>query len=142
MAKSAFLAPVPYMHLEGAIEILQEKPFALFGTEVFDFFVDVELGARILIYRSHEEAEPLISHQGIYQGYVSDPFEMKKLEREGYRPPTTIGEKWGMYWKCSDIKSLSQPMAFGEIQLASRKYLSGYPRRPIEIKALTGAAGR
>lgn len=133
MAKSAFLAPVPYMHLDEAIEILQERSFALFGTEAFDFFVDVEMGAKVMIYRSHEEAEPHISHQGVYRGYVGDAVEMKKLEREGYRPPTTLGEKWGMNWKCSDNKSLPQPMAFAEIQLASGKYLSGYPRGPMEI---------
>ena len=133
MGKSSFLAPVPYMHLDGAIEILKGKPFVLFGTEAFKFFQDVEEGARALIYRSHEDADPVISHQGIYRGYVGDLGEMRRLERDGFRPATTSGESWGMYWKCSDIQLLPHPIPFGQVQLASRKYLKCYPRGPAEI---------
>ena len=133
MGKSAFLAPIPYMHLEGALEVLKEKPFALFGTEAYDFFQDVETGAKVLIYRSHDDADPVVTHQGIYCGYVGDMGEMRRLERDGFRPETAVGERWAMYWKCSNIEMLPNPLPFGEIQLASGSYLRGYPRGPIEI---------
>lgn len=132
MIKSSFLAPVPYMHLDSAIEILQEKPFVLFGTEAFEFFRNVEEGARVLIYRSHEDIGP-IYYQGIYRGYVSDPSEMKRLERNGFRPETTSGESWGMYWKCSDIQLLPHPIPLEQIQMVSRKYMKKYPRGPVGI---------
>ena len=133
MGKSSFLAPIPYMHLDGAIEILKEKPFALFGTEAYDFFLDVEVGAKVLIYRSHEDADPVVTYQGIYCGYIGDMGEMRRLERQGFRPETTVGEQWGMYWRCSDIEILPEPLPFREVQLGSGNYLSSYPRGPIEI---------
>lgn len=133
MEKSAFIAPIPYMHLEGAIEILKEKPFTLFGTEAFDFFQEVKEGARVLIYRSHEEAEPIVSYEGIYRGYVGDSGEMRRLTMEGFRPATTAGESWAMYWKCSDIRALPSPLPLGSVQLASGKYLTAYPRGPMAI---------
>ena len=133
MGKSAFVAPVPYMHLNGALEILETKAVALFGTEAFDFFQDVEVGAKVLIYRSHDEAEPLVSHQGIYKGYVGNMTEMRRLEHAGFRPPTTAGERWAMYWKCSDIQLLAEPIALGDIQLASGKYMTTYPHGPLAI---------
>jgi hypothetical protein len=52
----SLLAPIPRMHLDGAIEILNENLFALFGTETYDFFRDVEEGAKVLMVTHPEKA--------------------------------------------------------------------------------------
>jgi len=131
MGISSFLAPVPSEHLDGALDVLKEKPFVAFGTDAFEFFRTVERGARVLLYRSHDDAEPIVAYEGIYRGTEGDPAAMLRLAKGGFRPPSTAGERWGMYWKCSDIHSLQTPLELSEIQLVSGKFLSGYPRGPL-----------
>ena len=129
----SLLAPIPVMHLRGAIEILQTKEFALFGSEAFDVLNDTASGTKVLIYASHDEAEPIVSYVGTFSGIVGDPMEMRKLEKAGYRPGTTEGEKWSFYWKIKEIEPLSTPIPLSEIQLASGRYLNGYPRGPLHV---------
>ena len=134
MTGYSLLAPIPRMHLEGALSVLDEKEFALFGSESFDVFTNTEIGSRVLIYVSHDESEPFITYEGRYGGLVGDPMEMRRLERQGFRPPSTVGEKWAFYWKVTDLKKLDKPIPFSEIQLSSGGYLKGYPRGPLHIR--------
>jgi predicted RNA-binding protein with PUA-like domain len=129
----ALLAPIPSRHLEGAIEVLKKKDFVLFGSEAFDVFKKTEVGSKVLIYVSHENAEPVVSYSAVYRGIVGDPMAMRQLEKEGYRPTSTTGERWGFYWKVSEIKKLSNPIPLSDIQLVSGNYLNSYPRGPQQI---------
>jgi hypothetical protein len=130
----SLLAPIPRMHLDGAVDILAEKEFALFGSESFDVFEKTDVGTKVLIYVSHDQADPLITYEGRYGGLVGDPMEMRRLEKQGFRPHSTVGEKWAFYWKITDLKKLDTPIPFSEIQLASGGYLKGYPRGPLHIR--------
>jgi hypothetical protein len=97
MSGYSLLAPVPIMHLKGAIDILKDKDFALFGSDAFDVFEKTDVGAKVLIYASHDESEPVVGYVGIFEGIIGDPMEMRRLEKQGYRPKSTEGEKWGFY---------------------------------------------
>ncbi|MFC6673180.1 hypothetical protein [Marinobacterium aestuariivivens] len=121
------------MHIQGAIDILKDKDFVLFGSEAFDVFEKTDIGAKVLIYASHDESEPVVSYVGIFEGIIGDPMEMRRLEKRGYRPKSTAGEKWGFYWKVKGIEPLDQPVRLSEVQLASGKYLDGYPRGPLHV---------
>src|SRR5690554_3499931 len=99
MKGSAILAPIPARHLEGAIAVLKDKSFVLFGSEAWELFSNTEIGSKVLVYVSHDQAEPVVKHSGTYEGLVTDPMQMRKLEKEGYRPASTVGEKWGCLWK-------------------------------------------
>lgn len=131
----SLLVPIPVMHLEGALEILEKREFVLFGSEAFDVFEKTEVGTKILIYVSHDEATPEVGYIGTYGGLVGDPMEMRRLEKDGFRPPTTAGEKWGFYWKVTGLNKLDQPIPLSEIQLASGGYMKGYPRGPIHVRS-------
>lgn len=127
------LAPVPKVHLDSAIEVLTSHDFVLFGSDAFRFFDETEIGSKVLIYVSHENAEPVVSFEGIYEGYERDLLRMRQLEKAGYRPSSTFGEKWGGYWKVSDIKALTDPIPLSNIQLKGGSYLKGYPRGPLRV---------
>ena len=130
----ALLAPIPLRHLEGAIELLKDKEFVLFGSDKFaDVFDKTEVGSEVLIYVSHDDAEPVVSYRGTYGGIVGSPMQMRRFEKQGYRPPSTVGEKWALYWKVSDITKLPKPIALSDIQLATGGYLKGYPRGPLHV---------
>lgn len=130
----ALLAPIPLPHLEGAIALLKEKEFVLFGSDKFvDVFDRTEIGSDVLIYVSHDDAAPAVSYRGTYHGIVGDPMQMRQLERQGYRPPSTVGEKWALFWKVSAIEKLAKPIALSDIQLATGGYLKGYPRGPLHV---------
>ena len=129
----SLLAPVPIMHLRGAMEILESKEFALLGSEAFDVFAKTDIGTKVLIYASHDDAEPVVSYAGVFEGIVGDPIEMRRLEKQGFRPESTAGEQWGFFWKLKEITPLEQPMQLSSIQLTSGRYLDGYPRGPLHI---------
>lgn len=133
MTNHSLLAPIPADHLEEAIQISQDKEFVLFGSEAFDVLEKTPVGAKLLIYVSHDDAEPVVRIGGTYEGYEGNPVEMRRLEREGYRPPSTHGEKWALYWKAAGLEVLEQPVPLGEIQLPSGKYLEAYPRGPLLV---------
>ncbi len=130
----ALLAPIPAEHLEGAIELLKTKDFVLFGSEAYETFLKTETGAKVLIYASHKNAEPIASYRAVYRDIVKDLAEMQRLEKEGYRPPTTVGEKWAFYWKVSDIEKLADPIPLSDLQLATGGYFDkGYPWGPVHV---------
>lgn len=129
----ALLAPIPLRHLEGSIELLRDKEFVLFGSDKFDVFEKTEVGSEVLIYVSHDDAEPVVSYRGIYRGIVGEPMQMRHLERLGHRPPSTAEEKWALYWKVSNITKLAKPIALSDIQLPTGGYLKGYPRGPTHV---------
>ena len=129
----ALLAPIPAVHLDDAIEVLATKEFVLFGSGAFDVFQKAEHGCLVYIYRSHENADPTVTYKAKYFGIVGEPLTMRKLERDGYRPRSTHGEKWPFYWKVSDIVALEKPMPLSDIQLASGSYLQGYPHGPMFV---------
>lgn len=135
MSKLAILAPVPVMHLKSALHVLAAKDFVLFGSENWGIFDQTAIGSPVFIYLSLANAVPEVSYVGVYQGLVKDSFEMLKLEKAGYRPESTSGEKgWGCYWKVNGIAMLDPPRSLGEFQLASGKYLSGIPRGPLHVR--------
>lgn len=133
MSGYSLLAPVPIMHLRGAIDILKAKDFALLGSKAFDVFEKTDIGTRVLIYASHNEAEPVVSYVGVFDGIIGTQIEMRRLEKEGYRPESTAGEKWEFYWKIKEIQALDQPLRLSEVQLTSGRYLDGYPRGPFHV---------
>lgn len=129
----ALLAPIPIMHLNGVVDILTKKEYALLGSEAFEIFKKTDVGTKVFIYASHDGAEPEVCYVGLYAGVVGDPLEMRRKEKDGYRPATTVGEKWSFYWKITDLQKLEKPIPLSEIQLATGNYLSSYPRGPIHI---------
>lgn len=132
----AVLAPVPRVHMDSALEVLEKLDFALFGSDAFEFFLKTEVGAKVLFYVSHEssKSEAVVSYEGVYKGYESDPVKMRQLEKAGYRPSSTVNDgKWGGYWKVSGVKPLVQPIPLAQIQLASGGYLKGVPRGPLHV---------
>jgi hypothetical protein len=133
MSGFSLLAPIPVTHLQGAVEILAEKEFVLFGSEAFDVFEKTEIGTKVLIYVSHDAAEPVVSYTATYGGFVGQSLEMRRLEREGYRPPSTMGEKWSFYWKIFALQALAERIPLSEIQLASGGYLKSVPRGPLHV---------
>ncbi|MCH7567292.1 MAG: hypothetical protein IH787_06515, partial [Nitrospirae bacterium] len=93
-----------------------------------------EMGAKVLIYVSHKNAEAIASYRAVYRDLVGDLAEMQRLEKEGYRPPTTVGEKLSFYWKVSDIEKLADPITLSDLQLATGGYLDkGYPWGPVHV---------
>jgi hypothetical protein len=129
----ALLAPIPLVHLQGAIELLKHKEFVLFGSDKFDVFEKTEVGSEVLIYVSHDDAEPLVTYRGTFGGIVGDPMQMRHLERQGYRPPSAVGEKFALFWKVSDVTKLAEPIALSDIRLATGAYLKGYSRGPLHV---------
>jgi len=129
----ALLAPVPRQHVSAALDVLRTKEFVCFGSDSWDAFSTLDIGAKTYIYVSHTEDDGEIEYEAVYRGTVNKPPEMRKLEREGFRPATTIGEKWGFFWKVSDIKPVKTPLPISRVQLPSGKYLKSYPRGPIQV---------
>lgn len=135
MSTWAILAPIPIMHLNSALEVLEMKDFVLFGSKNWEIFDQTAIGSPLFIYLSYADAIPEVTYVGVYQGLVKESVEMLKLEKAGYRPPTTSGEKgWGCYWKVNGITKLNTPKPLREFQLASGKYLSGIPRGPLHVR--------
>lgn len=131
--KYALLAPIPFNHLQGALRLLTEKDFVLFGSGAYDVFASVEAGVEVLVYVSHDTANPVATYRGVYRGLVDRPLDMRRLEKAGFRPMTTAGEKWPFFWKLSDIEKLASPYPLSNIRLPSGGYLNGYPRGPMQI---------
>lgn len=132
----SLLAPVPIPHLRGAVDILKGKEFALFGSEAFGVFEKTDIGTRgtrVLIYASHDKAEPVVGYVGTFDGIIGDPMEVGRSQKKGYRPESTAGEQWAFYWKVKDIEPLDPPVRLSDVQLASGGYVSGYPRGPIHV---------
>lgn len=133
MSGYALLAPIPNIHLDDAIEILQTKEFVLFGSEAYGVFEKTEIGTKLLVYVFHDDAEPVVRYRGTYAGLVGDVQEMRELEKEGYRPPSTAGEKWAFYWKVSELIKLDDLIPLSVVQLPSGAHLKGLPRGPMHI---------
>jgi len=129
----ALLAPIPARHLEAALKALTEKDFVLLGSGAYEVFRDVADGARVWIYVSHDTAEPVVRYKGVYRGVVGDLLGMRRLEKSGFRPLTTAGEKWSFYWKLAEIEKLERPVPLTDMQLATGAYLTGYPRGPLQV---------
>lgn len=62
MTTTSFLAPVPKIHFESALDVLT-KDFVLFGSDARSFFEDAEIAWRVLLYLSHDEAEPEVLYE-------------------------------------------------------------------------------
>ena len=133
MPGHALLAPIPKMHLDSALAVLSKKAFVCFASDTWEPFKTLEMGSKIYIYVSHAEEESAVRYEGVFCGIVTEPVEMKKLEKEGFRPATTVGEKCGLFWKVREINPLSRPLPLSSIQLASGKYLKSYPRGPLQV---------
>ncbi|MBK8185034.1 MAG: hypothetical protein IPK63_19920 [Candidatus Competibacteraceae bacterium] len=130
---NSFLAPIPKIHFDSAIDILKAKDFVLFGSDASEFFNNLETGIKCLIYLSHDQAEPVVLYEAVYQGLVRNAEEMHALEAQGFRPSTAVGEKWGFYWKISEVKKLPQPIELSSIKTKSGKYLKSFPRGPVAV---------
>jgi len=130
----SILAPIPKMHLEGALKVLEAKEFVLFGTENCRIFDQTPIGSPVFIYLSHAGAASGVSYEGSYQGLVKDKTEMMKLEKAGYRPPIACDESWSYYWKVNSITKLSIPRPLSDFQLASGKYVAGPPHKPLHVR--------
>ena len=128
----SLLAPLPVEHIEGALTVSSNKEFVLLGSESFDILKDVDIGAPVYIYVSHDDRSS-VEYLGTFLGVVGDLSEMRRLEAAGFRPNTTAGEKWGCYWKVKGLAKLAKPIPLSEIQLPSKKYLLGIPHGPILI---------
>ena len=133
MKGTAILAPIPACHLESALEVLKQKPFVLFGSEAWERFENTEIGSQVLIYVSHDQAEPLVKYTGTYEGLVGEQPKMRQLTKDGYRPQSTAGEKWSFFWKLANLQKLEVPIQLSDIKLASGKYLDGYPKGPLHV---------
>jgi hypothetical protein len=128
----SLLAPLPEKHIKDALVVSSEKEFVLLGSENFDVLADVDVGAPVLIYVSHDDRST-VDYGGTFDGVVGDRLEMRRLEQAGYRPASTAGEKWGCYWKVKQLHELLQPKQLSDIKLASGKYLRGVPHGPILV---------
>jgi len=126
------LAPLPVEHLEAALTVSSNKDFVLLGSESFDVLNEVGIGAHVYIYVSHDDRSS-VEYVGTFLGIVGDLVEMRRLERAGFRPTTTDGEKWGCYWKVKGLAKLAKPIPLSEIQLPSKKYFRGIPHGPMLI---------
>jgi len=133
MSGYALLAPVPKLHVISALEVLKTKEFVCFGSNSWEVFTKLEIGAKTYIYVSHAEGEGEIGYEAKFCGTVDNLKDMKKFEGDGFRPASAIGENWGFFWKVSDIKNLSTPLPISSVQLPSGKYLTSYPRGPIQV---------
>ena len=132
MTVHSFLAPIPKIHFESALDVLKTKEFVLFGSNAFEFFRDLNIGTKGLLYLSHDEAGPEALYEAVFQGSV-EGFPMKQLEAQGFRPSTAFGEKWACYWKVSEVKELPKPIELSSIKTKNGKYLTSFPRGPLAI---------
>jgi hypothetical protein len=128
----SLLAPVPKEHIEAALAVLSTKEFVLFGSENFDVLKEVDPGAKTYIYISHDD-RTVVEYTATFAGIVGELSEMRRLEQSGYRPATTLGEKWAFYWKVKGLEKLPHPLPLAEIQLPSGKYLRGVPHGPMFV---------
>lgn len=129
----ALLAPVPKLHISSALEVLKTKEFVCFGSDSWEVFTKLEVGAKTYIYVSHTDGEGEIGYEAKFCGTVNIPKDMKELESNGFRPASAIGEEWGFFWKVSSVKKLLTPLPLSSVQLPSGKYLTSYPRGPMQV---------
>lgn len=130
----SLLAPVPEVHIKAALAVLESKPFVCFGSESYDVFTRLEIGTKVYVYASHaEQRTEAVEFEAEYLGIVGAVSEMKKLENEGYRPATAVGEQWAFFWKVGGLKQLAKPIPLSSIQLPSGKYLKGVPHGPLQV---------
>ncbi|PSL10936.1 hypothetical protein CLV44_12416 [Marinobacterium halophilum] len=131
----SFIAPIPKIHFDAGQFLLNEKDWIALGTDAWELMKEFAVGANVLIYVSHDQADPVVTHRAEFLGLIDNPVDMKKAEVEGYRPNTAIGERWVCYWRIGKVEKLVEPIPFGNVQLKSGKYLTSYPRGPMATKS-------
>jgi hypothetical protein len=116
----AILAPVPEIHLKDGQLVADAKGHVSFGSNKWEFFADLDVLRRgepvpVLIYPSHDElGDPKfkVTWKGWYISSLTDTGDKIDEEREGHRPPSTVGSPtddhryWAVYWKVRDLRPL------------------------------------
>lgn len=150
--KVALLAPVPEAHLISGKECCVQHGRVAFGSDDFQLFRELEAwlnkppkraSCQVLIYASHSSAPP----SGVPRVTWTASYERSEERQVGtpptdmFRPLTTKGEKWAVYWEVADLRALAKdewlPIHLLQGKGSGKKYAKSFrPEGPLIVDAL------